>query len=266
MRTRMPELEDNGVLNDEGEAAGMINPGKPSKIKKRRINIVLVIVVWGVLFSLICLGIILPPKDNFFALFPTKDNSLVSSPVVRPASLLRTAPAPFPQSTSLPGPIPASFKPTLTSETQVPVKTAAPEILKLTIGEGASDGIKSVIVYSANKTDKYSYSESINKTKVETAPNGKIFVIVHAGIKNVGASSLNVSSTPFSITDSNHFKYDPYFLYNGTDGLKVQQLYLDQVSVGKILFIVPTGSNELRLQYNFGNLVSSPNLAEWPVN
>jgi hypothetical protein len=262
----MPELKDNGVLNDEGETDGMINPGKPTEIKKRRINIVLVIVVWGVLFSLICLGIILPPKDNFFALFPTEDNSLVSSPVIRPTPLLKSGPTSFPQSTPLPGPIPASLKPTLKSETQVPVETDAPEILKLIIGEGASDGIKSVIVYSANKTDKYRYYEAINKTKVETAPKGKIFVIVHAGIKNVGASSLNVSSTPFSITDSNHFKYDPYFLYNGTDGLKVQQLYLDQVSVGKILFIVPAGSNELRLQYNFGNLVSSPNLAEWPIN
>jgi len=261
----MPELKDDGLLNDEGNAAGMINPENIREIKKRRINMILIIVVWGVLFSLIFLGIILPPKDNFFTLFLKEDNSSGSSPGIQPGSLLRSTPAPFPQSTPVHDPTPASFSPTLTPESPVPVKTVAPDILKVPIGEGASDGIKSVIVYSANKTDTYSYSV-LNKSKIETAPKGKIFVIVHAGIKNIGAPSVNVSSTPFSITDSNHFKYDPYFLYNGTDGLKVQQLYLDQISVGKILFIVPADSNELRLQYNFGNLDSSPNLAEWPVN
>jgi hypothetical protein len=265
MRTRKPELKNDGLLIDEGDEAGMINPGNIREIKKRRINMVLIIVVWWTLFSLIFLGIILPPKDNFFAFFPTENSSSGSSPVIQPASLLRSTPAAFPQSTPLPNPIPASFKPTLIPETPVPVKTAAAEILKLPIGEGASDGIKSVMVYSAKKTDRYSYSEA-NKTKVETAPKGKIFVIVYAGIKNVGAPVLTVNSTPFSITDSNHFKYDPYFLYNGTDGLKIQQLYVDQVSIGKILFVVPEGSDELRLQYDFGDLVSSPNLAEWPVN
>jgi hypothetical protein len=54
-------------------------------------------------------------------------------------------------------------------------------------------------------------------------------------------------------------------MYNGTDGLKMQQIYLDQVSIGKILFVVPENSNELRLQFNFGDLTSGPRLAEWPV-
>jgi len=265
MRTRKPELKNDGLLIDEGDEAGMINPGNIREIKKRRINMVLIIVVWGMLFSLIFLGIILPPEDNFFAIFPTENRSSGSSPGIQPAYLVRSTPAAFSQSTPLPNPVPASFKPTLRPETPVPVEAAAAEILKLPIGEGASDGIKSVIVYSANKTDKYSYSV-LNKSKIETAPEGKIFVIVHAGIKNIGAPSVNVSSTPFSITDSNHFKYDPYLQYNGTDGLKVQQLYLDQVSIGKILFVVPAGSDELRLQYDFGYLVSSPNLVEWPVN
>jgi hypothetical protein len=36
--------------------------------------------------------------------------------------------------------------------------------LKLPIGEGASDGIRSVLVYSAKKTNRYSYSDTSNKT------------------------------------------------------------------------------------------------------
>ena len=265
MRTRKPELKNDGLLIDEGDEAGMINPGNIREIKKRRINMVLIIVVWGMLFSLIFLGIILPPEDNFFAIFPTENRSSGSSPGIQPAYLVRSTPAAFSQSTPLPNPVPASFKPTLRPETPVPVEAAAAEILKLPIGEGASDGIKSVIVYSAKKTDRYSYSEA-NKTKVETAPKGKKFVLVNAGIKNIGAPFLTVNPTSFSITDSNHFKYDPYFMYNGTDELKMQQLYLDQVSIGKILFVVPEGSNELRLLYDFGDIVIGPNLAEWPVN
>jgi hypothetical protein len=88
---------------------------------------------------------------------------------------------------------------------------------------------------------------------------------VDAGIKNVGAPYLTVNSTPFSVTDSNGFKYDPSLSYNGTDWLKTQQLYLDQVSAGKILFVIPADSKELRLRYDFGNLETGPNLAEWAV-
>ena len=266
----MPEWKDDNISIEEGDAAHRIKPEKTSKIKKRRKNMVLIIVVSGVLFSIIFLGIILPPKDNLFTtILPLKDNSsnssssiLTGGPVsnLPPVSLKTT---PTPRQTSTPRPTSISNK-TLT-QTPVPVDTIVPGILKIPIGEGASDGITSVLVYSAKKTSRYSYSDTSNKNRTETAPQGKSFVIVDVGIKNVGAPYLAVNSTPFSITDSNSFKYDPSLSYNGTDGLRVQQLYLNQVSGGKILFIIPASSKELRLQYDFGNLATGPNLAEWPV-
>jgi len=136
--------------------------------------------------------------------------------------------------------------------------------LSLPIGEGASDGTASVVVFSAKKTNKYSYySDTLKKIQNETAPSGKIFVIVDAGIKNTGAPILNASSSSFSLTDSYGYRYDPS--YYGNDGLTMQQLYLNQTSIGKILFIIPASSTGLRLIYNFGNSVTGPKLASWPI-
>jgi hypothetical protein len=224
---------------------------------KRRIDIGIIIVL-GILFSLIILGIIIPPQDNFFGILSLpRDNSSNSSPV-----LLRTPVqanlTPPPKLT--PSPKPTSPKTTLTSNES----SIAAGTLVLAIGEGAGDGTKSVMVFSTNKTNKYSYY-SINKTQVETAPSGKTFVIVDVGIKNTGLQYLNASAAAFSMTDSNGYKYDPSVSYRGDDGFMVQQLYLNQISRGKVLFVIPTGSKGLRLQYDFGDPVTGPKLATWSI-
>jgi hypothetical protein len=144
------------------------------------------------------------------------------------------------------------------------VESIGPELLSVPLGEGASDGIASVIVFSAKKTYQYSYySETVKKIQNETAPPGKIFIIVDAGIKNIGAPVLNASSSSFSITDSNGYKYDPS--YYGNAGLTMQQLYLNQTSLGKILFVIPKESTGLRLHYNFGDFATGPKLVAWPI-
>jgi Domain of unknown function (DUF4352) len=230
------------------------NAGK----NKRRIDIG-IIVVLGILFSLIILGIIIPPQDNFFGIFSLpKGNSSDTSPVLQhtPASQANLTPTPK----LTPSPKPTSPQTTLTSNES----SIAPEALVLAIGEGAGDGTKSVMVFSVNKTSKYSYY-SINKTQVETAPSGKTFVIVDVGIKNTGSQYLNVSAAAFSITDSNGYKYDPSVSYRGDDGFMVQQLYLNQISRGKVLFVIPTASKGLRLQYDFGDLITGPKLATWSI-
>jgi hypothetical protein len=278
---QLPAGKDGSPWIEEKNEAQPLSPARTMKARKSGINTGFIIIVGAVLLSLILLGFLFPPKDNFFGIIsPLKDNSSTSlsfnlsgtGPKATPtpkASLTQKPTSTSKAATPTPKPTPISKTTPTTqstlSQTPVPIGTLGLEILKLPIGEGASDGIKSVIVYSAKKTDRYSYSEA-NKTKSETSPKGKKFVIVNAGIKNIGAPFITVNPASFSITDSNHYKYDPYSVYNGTDGLKMQQLYLDQVSVGKILFAVPEGSIELRLQYDFGDLVSGPKLAEWPVN
>jgi len=257
---QMPAGKNGGLWIEEVREVQPIKPTKTTEIKKRRINIG-IIIVWGILFSLILLGIIFPPQDNFLDIIIAPQNdSLRSSPILQHTPTPLANLTPIPNLTLTQTPIPS---PTLTSNES----SIAPEILKLPIGEGSGDGIKSVMVFSVNITNNYSYySEILNKTQVVTAPPGKIFVIVDAGIKNTGMQSLNASSTSFSITDSNGYKYDPYFLYYGDDGLKMQQLYLNQISIGKILFVIPASSKELRLQYDFGDFVSGPKLVTWSIN
>jgi hypothetical protein len=231
--------------------------GKAEK-NKRRIDIGIIIVL-GILFFLIILGIIIPPQDNFFGIFSLpRNNSSDSSPVLQhtPASHANLTPTPK----LTPSSKPTSPQTTLTSNGS----SIAPEALVLPVGEGAGDGTKSVMVFSVNKTSKYSYY-SINKTQVETAPSGKTFVIVDVGIKNTGSQYLNASAAAFSLTDSNGYKYDPSVSYRGDDGFTVQQLYLNQISRGKVLFVIPTGSKGLRLQYDFGDLVTGPKLATWSI-
>jgi hypothetical protein len=122
------------------------------------------------------------------------------------------------------------------------------------------------MVFSANKTNQYSYyNETLKKNQGETAPPGKMFVVVDTVIKNTGAQPLNVSSASFSITDSGGYKYDPHLPYYGNDGLTMQQLYLNQQSKGKVLFVIPASSKGLKLQYKFRDTVNGPQLAAWPV-
>ena len=221
--------------------------------KKTRINTSLILIVGGILFSLILLGIIFPPDANFFAIiFPQNDNSSGSSLGIQPTSASRTTTTP---------------KLTPTPDTASTLSgLKALEILNLPIGGGASDGIKSVMVFSANKTNQYSYyNETLKTNQVETVPAGKIFVIVDIVIKNSGAQPLNVSSASFSITDSDGYKYDPHLPYYGSDGLAVQQLRLNQQSKGKVLFVISANSTGLKLQYKFRDTVNGPQLAAWPV-
>lgn len=138
---------------------------------------------------------------------------------------------------------------------------------KLTTEDTIDDRKKAVMVYSIQKTDHYSYySDIFKETQFETASPGKIFVFVDAVIKNIGAQSIYASPTSFSITDSKGYKYDPDYRYFGDDGLKTQELYLNQKTEGRILFTIPSSATGLRLQYEFGDMYSGPNLVTWPFD
>ncbi len=260
----VPEQKQNAPGREATPAVKPLPHSVPGEIQKNGANTGIFIVVGVILFSLILLGIIFPPKGNFFTIiFPLKDNSSA------PFSNLQMTPGAAPELT--PG-ITLNYTPARTpagstrtpTRTPTPIESLGPEIMSVPIGEGASDGATSVIVFSAKKTSQYSYySETLKKIQNETAPQGKTFVIVDAAIKNVGAQELNISSSSFSLTDSNGYKYDPS--YYGNEGFTTQQLYLNQTSLGKILFIIPKTTTGLRLHYNFGDFASGPKLVAWPI-
>jgi Domain of unknown function (DUF4352) len=257
----VPAQEQGGPGRAEIRAVKPKNPSKTVEIQKNRVNTGVFIIVGVILFSLILLGILFPPKDNSFTIiFPPKDNSSGSSPILQTTTIAAQKLTPVPALNRTP-----TRAPTRTpTRTPTPVESLAPEILSVPLGEGASDGTTSVIVFSAKKTYQYSYySETVKKIQNETAPPGKMFVIVDAGIKNIGAQVLNASSSSFSLTDSNGYKYDPS--HYGNDELTLQQLYLNQTSIGKILFIIPKTTTGLRLHYNFGDFATGPKLVAWPI-
>jgi hypothetical protein len=253
----VPEQKPGALSEEEIPAVRPLKQSETVEIQKNRVNTGVFIVVGAILFFLILLGIIFPPKGNFSTIiFPLKDNSSGPFPILQtttstvPDLTLNRTPTRTPARTP--------------TRTPTPIESLATEMLSVPIGEGASDGATSVIVYSAKKTNQYSYySETVKKIQNETAPPGKTFVMVDAGIKNIGAQVLNVSSSSFSLTDSNGYKYDPSDI--GNDGFTTQQLYLNQTSIGKILFIIPKTVTGLRLQYNFGNFATGPKLVAWPI-
>ncbi len=257
----VPGQKPDAPRREEIPAVKPLNPSQTIELQKNRANTGVFIVVGVILFSLILLGILFPPKDNSFTvIFPLKDNSSDSSSILRTTTIAALKSTPTPALNRTPTRTPTRSP----SRTPTPVESIAPEMLSVPLGEGASDGTASVIVFSAKKTNQYSYySETVKKIQNETAPPGKIFVIVDAGIKNIGAQVLNASSSSFSITDSNGYKYDPSNYGNG--GLTMQQLYLNQTSTGKILFVIPKESTGLRLQYNFGDFATGPKLVAWPI-
>jgi Domain of unknown function (DUF4352) len=246
---------------EEMPAPKPFNPSNPVKTQKNRVNTGVFVIVGVILFSLILLGILFPPKDNSFtAIFPLDDNSSGSSSILRTTTIAAQKSTPAPAINRTPTRTPTRSP----SRTPTPIASLAPETLSVPIGEGASDGTTSVIVFSAKKTNQYSYySETMKKIQNETAPPGKMFVIVDAGIKNIGAQVLNISSSSFSLTDSNGYKYDPSDY--GNEGLTTQQLFLNQTSLGKILFVIPKTTTGLRLHYNFGDFASGPKLVAWPI-
>ncbi|HID40167.1 MAG TPA: DUF4352 domain-containing protein [Calditrichaeota bacterium] len=158
-------------------------------------------------------------------------------------------------------------QPSETPETTPPTtQSTTPTELNLNIGETAKTSKIEVTVFSAQKTKSYDYySDIFKETMTEEAKPGKIFILVDAEIKNVGSNSVFVGSSEFSITDSEGYKYDPA-LYYGDDGLEMfKELYQNQKMRGKILFEVPENAQDLKLQYNFGNLFIGTKLASWSI-
>ena len=163
----------------------------------------------------------------------------------------------FPQKTALPQ------NQTQTSENQ---PQTPPVELNLNIGETAKTSKVEVTVFSAKKTKSYNYYSDVFKTNVtEEAKPGKIFILVDAEIKNVGSDRVFVGASEFSITDSEGYKYDP-IPYLGSDELEtIKELYQNQKMRGKILFEVPEKAQNLRLQYDFGDLFIGTKLASWSI-
>jgi len=161
---------------------------------------------------------------------------------------------------------PTKIPATQPTQTQQTTQSEAPSELSLKIGETAKTSKIEVTVISARKTTFYEYySDILKETMVQEASPGKIYILVEAEIKNIGADSVYVGSSKFSVTDSEGYRYDPE-LYYGDDGLEmIKELYRDQKMRGKILFEVPETASGLKVQYDFGNLFIGTKLASWSI-
>lgn len=155
---------------------------------------------------------------------------------------------------------------TLPAETATPVQKTPTE-LNLKVGETANTSNIAVTVISAIKTDHYVYySDILKETRTEQASPGHAFVLAEMEIKNIGSDRAYVGSTDFSMADSEGFRYDPEILYYGDDGLEMfKELYQHQKMRGKVLFKVPEDAQELKIQYDFGNLFTEVKLASWEL-
>ena len=144
--------------------------------------------------------------------------------------------------------------------------TATPTELNLKIGETAKTSELEVTIISAEMKRYYTYySDFFNDPMTETSSPENIFIIVEADIKNIESDRSFVSSGDFSVTDSEGYRYDPE-LYAGKDGLEMfKELYSNQKVKGRVIFEVPKSANDLKIQYDFGNLFSGTKLASWKV-
>ncbi len=135
------------------------------------------------------------------------------------------------------------------------VTQSTPSELILKVGETATYSGLEVTVISAQKTKSYSYENSRNEVKVETAKPGKIFILADLEIKNVGSDKV-FPIGDFSVTDSEGYKYERsinyIYIYVGNDRLNSQELFPNQKSRGKLSFIIPENAQGLKLQYDFG--------------
>ncbi len=141
---------------------------------------------------------------------------------------------------------PAKAPSTQTTQAVTPIVTqTSPAELNLKVGETAKTSKIEVTVVAVQKTQSYSYLGSVSgDTYVENAKPGKIFILADAEIKNVGSDNVLASTSDFSVTDSDGYKYDSE-VYMGDDGLKFQELYSNQRTRGKILFEVPQSASGL---------------------
>jgi hypothetical protein len=134
------------------------------------------------------------------------------------------------------------------------------------MGQTATSSVSQVTVYSAQRTDSYTYSSSISGyTPTESATSGNTFIIVDAQVRNTGSNEIYASASDFSLSDPEGNRYDPQ-MYLGNDGLGyLQELFKNQQKRGKVLFQVPSTATNLILYYNFGNVISGPQLASWTI-
>ena len=143
--------------------------------------------------------------------------------------------------------------PQLTTSQKQDKKSEIPEELNLTICEAAKTSKIEVTVLSAQKTKHYNQPSNILKETVEEgnvtyyAPAEKVFILIEVNIKNVGNDRLFVSSSKFSVKDSELNIYYPKN-FDDYDSLKFNnELSQNQIIKRKILFTVPNNSKDLKL-------------------
>src|SRR3989344_4278697 len=138
--------------------------------------------------------------------------------------------------------------------------------LYLKVGETAKTSLLEVTVFSVVKDDHYTWVSDITGDEMDKfSAKDKMFYLVDVEIKNIGMERAFLSATTFSMTDSNNYKYDPV-MYIGGDRLDLfKELYLNQRMRGKVVFELPSNAKNIKLVYDFGDILLDVKLASWDV-
>lgn len=152
---------------------------------------------------------------------------------------------------------------------QEPTKTSTsndiPSEINLAIGETAQTSVEEVTVSNAELGNSYEYYSDYLGNRVKTAPPGKKFLLIKALVRNVGANRIYANSSSFSVTDLEGNAYDTEIMSGENNFPFLQELYQNQKAEGFILFKLPAEAKNVKILYDFGDLISEVKLASWDV-
>jgi len=124
----------------------------------------------------------------------------------------------------------------------------------LEVGQSAQTSEQKVTVLSADRDLQSQYCWQ---------PNTCV-ITVNAQVENIGAGSLYVMISNFSLSDSEGNRYDN-MVFAGDSVATMKEIYQGEKTGGNIRFAVPTSATGLKLAYNFATL-GDPLLARWRLD
>lgn len=140
----------------------------------------------------------------------------------------------------------------------------SPVKLELTLGKGAviNDELQ-VTVKSVVVTKYYSYfSEILNEKRGEFASKGKKFVIFEVEFKNVGKDTVYLTSSSFSLVDSEGNIYETSYQ---SGALVFERLLPGTKKTGNVIFEIPETVEDTFLYYEVSSIFGTK-LVKWNYN
>lgn len=138
--------------------------------------------------------------------------------------------------------------------------------LDLSVGNSFSDEIFNVTVFSQEKVSSYEYfSETEQRDITENAGSGKTFLVIEIRVHNRDKNEQTFSISEFELSDSEDETYNPR-IYRGEDTIDTTtQLNKNERIRGKILFRIPSDSQNLKLYFDFPFIFDKTEEPYWNI-